>query len=223
MDLNIEKTGKISQREFRFYLNFWGLELSQDEFDYIFNKFDLDGDGLISYKDFQISIGSEMFPAEGLYFRQDVPQQVKIVICQHEECFQPTKHSQNYCILHYKMHADQTEKIFTKIFKKIGKLWPKFLEELQKEAEPDDTSQISLKKFVVVLSKYGANLSENEKKSMATSFPGKEVAGKDDIISIAKVYDQKYKIMLDEMYEKVDNLKIENHADMPTDVSGYLG
>jgi len=29
----------------------------------------LDGDGEISYKDFQVSIGSEMFPSEGLYFR----------------------------------------------------------------------------------------------------------------------------------------------------------
>ena len=52
MDLNIEKTGKISQRELKFYLNFWGMEISQAEFDLIFNKFDLDGDGLISYKDF---------------------------------------------------------------------------------------------------------------------------------------------------------------------------
>lgn len=52
MDLNIEKTGKISKREFKFYLNFWGMEIGDFEFDHIFSKFDLDGDGLISYKDF---------------------------------------------------------------------------------------------------------------------------------------------------------------------------
>ena len=69
MDLNIEKTGKISKKEFRFYLNFWGMNITEKDFDRIFAKFDLDGDGVISYKDFQISIGSEMFPAEGLYFR----------------------------------------------------------------------------------------------------------------------------------------------------------
>jgi len=69
MDLNIEKTGKISRREFKFYLNFWGLEITEDEFNNVFNKFDIDGDGVISYKDFQVSIGAEMFPAEGLYFR----------------------------------------------------------------------------------------------------------------------------------------------------------
>lgn len=73
MDLNIEKTGKISQRELKFYLNFWGIDISQKDFDIIFNRFDLDKDGLISYKDFQVSIGSEMFPSEGLYFRQDKP------------------------------------------------------------------------------------------------------------------------------------------------------
>jgi Ca2+-binding EF-hand superfamily protein len=52
MDLNIEKTGKISKREFRFFLNFWGMDISEDEFEYVFNRFDLDKDGFISYKDF---------------------------------------------------------------------------------------------------------------------------------------------------------------------------
>lgn len=52
MDLNIEKTGKISKREFKFYLNFWGITISEEQFISIFNKFDLDGDGEISYKDF---------------------------------------------------------------------------------------------------------------------------------------------------------------------------
>lgn len=52
MDLNIEKTGKISKREFKFYLNFWGMNIKELEFDRIYAKYDLDGDGLISYKDF---------------------------------------------------------------------------------------------------------------------------------------------------------------------------
>lgn len=32
MDMNIEKSGKISKREFKFYLNFWGIELTENEF-----------------------------------------------------------------------------------------------------------------------------------------------------------------------------------------------
>jgi len=104
MDLNIEKTGKISKREFKFYLNFWGMSISEHDFEKIFNRFDLDGDGLISYKDFQLSIGSEMFPAEGLYFRQDKKQQCKFNCCQHDECWQPIGNAQNYCGIHQKMH-----------------------------------------------------------------------------------------------------------------------
>jgi hypothetical protein len=29
MDLNIEKTGKISIKEFRFFLNFWGMDIPE--------------------------------------------------------------------------------------------------------------------------------------------------------------------------------------------------
>ena len=100
MDLNIEKTGKISIREFRFFLNFWGMDIPDWQSQKCFNNFDMDGDGFISYKDFQLSIGSEMFPAEGLYFRQDKPQQCKINTCNHPQCFQPTKNNQNYCEVH---------------------------------------------------------------------------------------------------------------------------
>jgi Ca2+-binding EF-hand superfamily protein len=32
MDLNTEKTGKISKKEFRNILNFWGLTISEDVF-----------------------------------------------------------------------------------------------------------------------------------------------------------------------------------------------
>ena len=65
----MEKTGWISKKEFRFFLNFWGMDISEEEFNKCFKNFDLDGDGFISYKDFQMSIGSDMFPMEGLYFR----------------------------------------------------------------------------------------------------------------------------------------------------------
>ena len=50
----IEKSGKISQMELKYYLKHWGMEQIPDEiFQRIFQKFDLDGDGKISYKDFQ--------------------------------------------------------------------------------------------------------------------------------------------------------------------------
>ena len=35
MNLNIEKTGKISKREFMFYLDFWGITISEQKFNQI--------------------------------------------------------------------------------------------------------------------------------------------------------------------------------------------
>jgi Ca2+-binding EF-hand superfamily protein len=80
-DLNIEKTGRISKNEFKYFLAFWGMDITDAEFNSAYGQFDVDGDGFISYKDFQQSIGSEMFPQEGLYFRQDKPQICKINVC----------------------------------------------------------------------------------------------------------------------------------------------
>lgn len=40
-------------------------DISEEEFEKCFDSFDLDKDGLISYKDFQLSIGSHMFPEAG--------------------------------------------------------------------------------------------------------------------------------------------------------------
>lgn len=52
MDLCIEKTGVISKNEFKFFLHFWGMDISEDDFNKCFKSFDVDGDGVISYKDF---------------------------------------------------------------------------------------------------------------------------------------------------------------------------
>ena len=69
MDLNLEKSGFILPDELKFYFHHWGLSLTESQFQYIFDKFDMDKDGRISYKDFQLTVGCEIHPAEGLYFR----------------------------------------------------------------------------------------------------------------------------------------------------------
>lgn len=43
--------------------------MNDAQFNAIFIKFDIDGDGAISYSDFLDSAGKECFPKEGLYFR----------------------------------------------------------------------------------------------------------------------------------------------------------
>lgn len=99
-DLNVEKTGSISKNELKFYLHFWGIDISDEDFKRVYNNFDVDKDGKISYKDFYLSIGQELFPQEGLYFRQDKQNVAKIKSCNHEMCFQATKNNQNFCEIH---------------------------------------------------------------------------------------------------------------------------
>ena len=69
MDMNMEKSGSIKPNELRFYLKHWGIMISDAEFAKLFAQFDADGDGYISYKDFVKTVGTEIHPSEGLYFR----------------------------------------------------------------------------------------------------------------------------------------------------------
>jgi Ca2+-binding EF-hand superfamily protein len=45
------------------------MDVPDEEFNKLFKKFDVDGDGVLSYEDFQLTVGSVCHPAEGLYFR----------------------------------------------------------------------------------------------------------------------------------------------------------
>jgi Ca2+-binding EF-hand superfamily protein len=87
IDLNKEKTGAILAEELRFYFLQWGFNLTDHQFKQIFDKFDCDGDGKISYKDFHMSVGSEIHPGETLYFRQDKPHMMRTTKCKHFKCW----------------------------------------------------------------------------------------------------------------------------------------
>ena len=53
MDLNTKKSGAIEPEELKFYFHHWGLGgISNEQFKALFDKFDADKDGKISYKDF---------------------------------------------------------------------------------------------------------------------------------------------------------------------------
>ena len=80
-----------------------------------------------------------------------------------------------------------------------------------------------MKDFLKVLDKYGVSLSTNEKHQVQSSFPGRESSDTTDVmINIARIYDQKYNIMLSKMYKKVDVSAFEG-IDEPEDVCGYIG
>ena len=63
--------GCIGKTELKYYFNHWGISMTDAEFDQIYESFDIDKDGKISYADFHKAIGNEITPTEGLYFRQD--------------------------------------------------------------------------------------------------------------------------------------------------------
>mmetsp|Transcript_25254 Transcript_25254/g.39072 ORF Transcript_25254/g.39072 Transcript_25254/m.39072 type:complete len:99 (-) Transcript_25254:2491-2787(-) len=73
MNKDTNSGGKITPGELKFYFNHWGLKMSEEQFLKIYDMFDVDKDGWISYNDFHKSVGSEIHPGESLYFRQDKP------------------------------------------------------------------------------------------------------------------------------------------------------
>ena len=52
LKLTYMNKGYISEEELMFYLKHWGIDTTPQEFDKLYKKYDVDGDGKISYKDF---------------------------------------------------------------------------------------------------------------------------------------------------------------------------
>jgi Ca2+-binding EF-hand superfamily protein len=68
-DLNKGKSGAINPLELKAYLNNWGLTITEEQFQDIFDMIDYDHDGKITYEDLQNSVGKYISPEEFLYFR----------------------------------------------------------------------------------------------------------------------------------------------------------
>ena len=52
MNLDVGKTGDITPEDLRFYLTHWGIIADDKALTELFNYFDADGDGKVSYMDF---------------------------------------------------------------------------------------------------------------------------------------------------------------------------
>ena len=89
------------------YLHHWGLYLTDDQFKMLFDKFDHDKDGKISYEDFQNTVGMEINPMEFLYFRQDNPRVPHSANCKHEKCWQTPVGCSDYCNIHWKIFKEK--------------------------------------------------------------------------------------------------------------------
>ncbi|CDW71437.1 ef-hand calcium-binding domain-containing protein 6 [Stylonychia lemnae] len=222
IDLNKEKTGFIEAEELRFYFLHWGLTLTDAQFQFIFNKFDFDKDGKISYKDFHKSVGSEIHPGETLYFRQDKPHMMRMNKCQHNKCWQPTQGYGNFCQLHNKMYIDQGTEYFQQIFNKIGsEKWPQFIQKIKDASEVDDHRQIFFDKFCSILNQYGVTLSEHKKQLLLDTFPGRN-EGERMRVNIGKLYEVRYNDKLKKIYFKI-KMQETDDDDVAVDTSGYTG
>ena len=52
MAMDVSKSGAITRDDLKFYLGHWGVKTNEEKFNELFNYFDADKDGEISYKDF---------------------------------------------------------------------------------------------------------------------------------------------------------------------------
>ena len=133
----------------------------------MFDYFDSDKDGLISYEDFVMSIGYEIHPAEGLYFRQDRKQNVRQTVCAHKGCWQACKGSQAYCQAHLKLNLSKIDKLYQNIFEKIKRNYPdngwgRFILALKRKATFDDPRLVRMESLVEALANFKLRLLDKQ-------------------------------------------------------------
>ena len=142
-----------------------------------------------------MTVGSEIHPAEGLYFRQDnsnlgfagtsagAPsssgggnQQEQSVSpqkkdrqqnCKHSQCWQAVLGKNNFCQLHLKVEQDECLKIYEKLFKRLGARWDKFVGKVRKLADPHDQCVVYMDEFIALATKFKVDLNTDERERLA--------------------------------------------------------
>ena len=119
------------------------------------------------------------------------------------------------------MHQEHTINLYTQIFNKLGKKWLNLIADLRKAAEKDDPDQIFLNDFIRITRKYGIKLSDSERQNLLYAYPGRD-EGVHVRINIYPMYDQKYNIMAQKVYEDI-NVRDPDKKDEAVDACGYKG
>jgi Ca2+-binding EF-hand superfamily protein len=220
IDLNQEKTGAIKPQELRMYLNHWGLFLSEEQFKVLFDKFDHDKDGKISYEDFQNTVGMEINPMEFLYFRQDNPKAPKSINCKHEKCWETPVGCSDYCSIHLKMFKEKAILLVTGLTKKIPD-WKAFINKLRQAADREDINIIEYKVFLTILQEQGIVFSDKEKELVMQSFVANQ--DRENVkINVGRLYSINTTKKIRKIYDKVDMYEEMDNPDL-VDNSGYFG
>lgn len=74
---------------------------------------------------------------------------------------------------------------------------------MRKAADKDDRNQIFLHDFIQVLKKFNLEMSKSKQEMLLDAFPGRD-EGEKRRINISRLYDHKYSVKLQKIYQKVD-------------------
>ena len=183
-NLNLGKSGKIQRWEMKYFCDHWGFVMSDAQFAKIFQTFDVDNDGEISYQEFQKVFGAILNPPEGFYFRREVKSKYPNVMCSITGCaFKPVGYS-SMCLMHTKQMRMKSMTILGTIKEKIGlQKWENFTGRLKAKAASQmnsergtDGATVDFNFFTGLLAsspEYGVTLSELEKQTLLKTFGSK--------------------------------------------------
>ena len=207
-DFNEDNDPYIQKEELFFFLNHWGFPISKDQADEVFDYFDDDKDGLISYQDFIMSIGYEIHPEETLYFRQDVHHSIKQSVCAYKGCWQACKGRSAYCVAHLKLCMSKIDKLYQNIYEKIKKNYPnngwgKFMVQLKRCATYGDGRLIKIDSLADILACFKLKLLDKQKDTILKLYKVK-YGSEPGLINIQPILDLRKKQRQTSAYGKVD-------------------
>ena len=132
--LNLSRSGKIQYWELKYFCDHWGFLATDEQFKEIFDTFDIDKDGEISYQDMQKAFGSVLNPRENFYFRQDLKKKALSNTCSVKDCgFNPVGFT-TMCLMHSKQMRMKAMNVLAKLREKLSSDWDLFIENLKEEA-----------------------------------------------------------------------------------------
>lgn len=120
MEMDKSKTGAITPEDLRFYLTHWGVSLNEEKLMELLNFFDADGDGKISYEDFQATVGKDLQPDQGRYWRQDMARPTRIKSCKSDHCWHTAQDFSPYCKIHLKMIQSKAFLLMSDMKQRLG-------------------------------------------------------------------------------------------------------
>ena len=110
----------VQYERFAELMNFWGFIAPETEVRNLYNWLDQDKDGQLSFEDLRETIGLDVSPQEGVYFRQNIKNS-KSQPCHFPSCWENTLYNNRsaYCPLHQKIMKNSTIDLFNQISTKM--------------------------------------------------------------------------------------------------------